>query len=53
MREFDDYFKENIICHKVIAFYLLKQNKKAKSVNRTIISLVRAIFAQQKLFLLL
>ena len=49
MEEFDDYFKENNIAHEVTAFYLLEQNVKTKRVNCMIISLVRAILAQQKL----
>ena len=37
MKEFDDYLKKTNITYKIITFYLLKQNKKAKKVNHTII----------------
>ena len=49
MEEFDDYLKKNGIIYKVIALYSLKQNGQAKKVNRIIMGLIRAIFAQQKL----
>ena len=49
IRKFDDYLKENSITHKVTALYSLKQNEKAERVNRIIIRLVWAIFAQQRL----
>ena len=50
MGEFDDYFKENVIIHKVTTSYLFEQNSKAKKINHTIIGPVRAIFTQKKLF---
>lgn len=53
MEEFDDYLNKNSITHKFTALYLPKQNKTAKRVNYTIIGLVWAIFAQQRLSKLL
>lgn len=49
MGEFNDYFKENNISHEITAPYSPGQNEKAKRINRTIMSLVWAILAQQKL----
>ena len=46
MGEFDDYLKENGIFHEVTASYSLEQNRKVERVNRTIMELGRAIFAQ-------
>ena len=48
--EFNDYVKENGIAYEVTTPYLPKQNGKAEKINRTIMGLVRAILAQQKLF---
>lgn len=45
MVEFDNYFKKKNIIHKIIVFYLLKQNKKANRVSRTTISFIWAILA--------
>ena len=49
MEEFNDYFKETGITYKVTTPYLSEQNKKVKRVNHTIMGLIWAIFAYQKL----
>lgn len=52
MEEFDDYFKESDITNKITTVYSLKQNIKAKRINRTIIVSIQVILAQQKLYTL-
>lgn len=53
MGEFDDYFQENGIIHKITAPYSNKQNEKTKRVYHIIMNAVWAIFTQQKLLKLL
>lgn len=45
MREFNYYFKENSITHKVTASYSPEQNRKVERVNHIIIGLIQAILA--------
>ncbi len=49
MGELDDCFKKNSISHEVTSPYSPEQNGKAERVNRTIMSPVRTIPAQQRL----